>query len=212
MEVITVTGQVRKNRGKGSCRQLRRNGRIPGILYGGETTRPVSLDVKTFKNLLSSGLRENTIFQFNLEGEDRKECRVLMRELQIHPATRALLHVDLYEVSMDKEVVVNVPIVLTGNAIGVAQEEGLLHHQLKELSLACLPGLIPEHIEVDVSELHMGDAVHVKDLKLAEGIKVLTDHEETVVSIAAPAKEEAPPEEALIEGAPVGEAAASEEG
>lgn len=206
METIILTGKVRKDGGKGVCRQLRRDGRLPGVLYGGDLNIPVSIDLKTFKHLLSSGVGGNTIFQFDLEREDKKERWVLIRELQIHPASRDLLHVDLYEVSMGKEIVVHVPVVLAGEPVG-SQEGGMLHHHLKELSLECLPALIPGHVVVDVSGLHIGDAIHVKDLKLDKGIKVLTDTGEIVVSIIGLAKEEVPTAQAPLEQPP-----ASEEG
>lgn len=211
MEAIELKGQIRKDSGKGACRQLRRNGRLPGVLYGGEVKLPISIDIKTFTNLLSSGVGENTIFQFNLEGEDKRDRRVLIRELQTHPATRDLLHVDLYEVHMDKEVAVNVPIVLAGKAVGVVQDGGMLHQGLRDLSLECLPALIPEHIVVDVSGLHIGDAIHVKDLDLDKDIKVLTDPEETVVSITGLAKEEVPAVEAPVEETPAKGSATSKE-
>ena len=199
METIILTGRIREGRGKGACRQLRRNSSLPGVLYGGEKNLPISIDLRAFQNLLSSGLGENTIFQFNLEGEDKKERHVLMRELQVNPVTRALFHVDLYEVFMDKEIDVALPIVLVGEPVGVVQGEGMLHHALKELSLECLPASIPEYIEVDVSGLHIGDAIHVTDLKLDKSLKVLTDPEEVVVSITGLAREAVPTAEAPVE-------------
>jgi large subunit ribosomal protein L25 len=205
METIILSGQMREGRGKGACRQLRRKGMFPGVLYGGEKNVPISIDLEAFQSLLSSGVGENTVFQFNFEGEDKGEHQVLIRELQIHPVTRAFLHVDLYEVSMDKEIAVDVPIVLADKAVGVVQEGGILHHQLKGLSIECLPALIPEHIAVDVSGLHIGNVIHVRDLELDKDIKVLTDPDKTVVSIAAPLKEEAPTEEAPVEEPPSAE-------
>jgi large subunit ribosomal protein L25 len=199
MEAIELKGYIRKGKGKGSCRKLRKDGWLPGILYGGDRNVPISIELKRLQNIIAQGMGENIIFQLRLEDEDKEERNVIIRELQIHPVTRELLHIDLYELSMEKTLRVDVPIVFTGEPIGVTQKEGILHHQLKELSLECLPASIPEHIVVDITELDIGDVIHVKDLKLNEGLKVLTDPDKPVVSITGIAPEEISTEEPPVE-------------
>lgn len=190
MENPEIKAKSREGTGKEVARKLRREGFIPAILYGGDLqAQPIIVNAKSLQ-LAISRTRENALFLLNLEGESRQDRHVLLRELQVHPVRRTLLHADLYEVSMDKKIVVEIPIRVVGEAVSVSEKKGVLTLLLKELSVECLPGWIPEEIEVDVSGLDVGNVLHVKDLKVGEGIRVLNEPEEPVVTASIIAEEE----------------------
>lgn len=199
MENLELKAKSRERTGKEIARKLRREGFIPAILYGAEhQAQPIIMNAKTLQQaVIRAG--ENALFRLNLEGDSRQDRHVVLRELQVHPAKRTLLHADLYEVSMDKEIEVNVSLRVVGEAIGVNEKKGVLTLVLKELRIECLPGRIPEEIEVDVSGLDVGNVLHVKDLKVGEGIRLLNDPDEPVV-IASIIAEEAVKEAAEEEG------------
>jgi len=191
MKAIELKGRIREVKGKGPCRQLRSNGWLPGILYGNRDNIPICLELKQLRNVLAQGVGENTLLELNLEGDQKGSRHVIIRELQVHPVTREILHIDLFELSLERRIEVNVPIVLVGEPLEVTQGEGILHHQLKEITLECLPTEIPENISIDISGLKIGDVIHVRDLQLAKGLKVLTDPDMPIVSVSGVAKEEA---------------------
>jgi large subunit ribosomal protein L25 len=199
MEVLTVTGTKRDTVGKEGARKIRQRGLIPGVIYNSSTTSiPVTVDPKQIIKILRSSTGGNTIFQFSLEGERQTERRVIIRDLQYHPIKETLLHVDLYEISLDEEITVKVPIELVGEAKGVANG-GVLNHLLWELEIECLPTRIPPKIEVDVSALDIGDIITVADLPIPEQVKVLQDPEDPVVSVTfVTVKEEAEEEAAEV--------------
>lgn len=216
MEDIELQVRPREGTGKEVSRKLRRTGLIPAVLYGGEqeAAQPIILDAKALQ-LAITRAGESALFRIRVEGDSRQDRHVLLRELQIHPTRRTLVHADLYEVSMDKEIEVDIPIRVVGEALGVAEKGGVLNLLMKELSIECLPGRIPEEIEVDVSGLDVGTVLHVKDLQVGEGIRVLDDPDEPVVTVNIIAEEEA--RETLEEEGPtepqvVGRGSRAEEG
>lgn len=185
MEDLILTAKKRTKTGKGEARRLRKDGFVPAILYGGSEVVPVSFVLKDLQLILNTSGGENTIFQLNIEGAKKHNRKVIAREFQKNPIKDELLHVDLYEISMDREITVTVRINLTGKAFGVEQEGGMLNHLLKEIEIECLPTKIPDEIEVDVSELKIGDVLHLKDISIPDDVKVLDDLEEPVASVAA---------------------------
>jgi large subunit ribosomal protein L25 len=213
--------ELRDGRGKGVARKLRASGRIPGICYRRNAESvAVSLDPKELDRLIrnaSSGI--NTLIDLKMAGGGDFDGRqVLIKELQRDPISGDYLHADLYAVDLKQTIHVSVPIQITGTAIGVTQDGGILDHATRELDVECLPDAIPEEFAVDVSELEVGDSLHVRDIKVLEGVEILNDPDVSIVSVVAPAvvEEEAPAEEEEgVEGeaAPEGEAeAAPEEG
>src|SRR5688572_17794815 len=199
----TISARSREGRGKGAARQTRRDGRIPGVLYGhGEDSVPLSVDANELQRLVHTISIENTIVDLDLgSGEPYK---VLIRELQRHPFRDEFVHIDFFHVAMDEKIQVEVPIVLIGTPTGVKNKGGVLDHQLRELEVFCLPGSIPEKIELDVSHLDIGDSIHVSDIQLSD-VEILTDLDRSVVAVLAPtvieveeAAEEAPAEPEVI--------------
>ncbi len=204
MEEINLTVQARKETGRSKAKSLRLGGFIPGIVYGeGKKSQPIHVDRKTFLRLLKSQKGENVVINLSVASEDKKskEIPVIIKELQHNPVTDELIHIDFNQISLTKEIKVKVPIVAKGEPIGVKQDGGSLAHLLWDLEIECLPTQIPANIEVEVSNLKIGDAVHIKDLSLPKGIKVLHDPDLVVLSVAPPVKEVVA-EEAAVEGAP----------
>ncbi len=191
MKTVEMNVAVRHKTGKEVARKLRNQGLIPAIIYG-PGTEPVPLAVKAneLKKILYRYRGEQVLFNLTLEDNGSTTQKLaLVKELQYHPITDEIIHVDFYEVSMEREVEVEVPIVIVGKAKGV-EAGGHLQQLLHTMTVACLPGAIPDKIEVDVSELEMGDVLHVRDLSPPEGVRYLDNPDEPVVTILAPEAEE----------------------
>ncbi len=192
MEELKLEVQVRKEVGSRKINKVRRNNFIPAVVYGGrEKSTPVQVDRKIFEKIERSHRSESVIFHLNvMEGEKKiKDYSAMIKEIQHHPVTDVTLHIDFGRISLTKEIEVKVPIVAKGEAVGVKQDGGSLDHVLWELDVICLPTKIPKSIEVDVSHLKINDSIHVKDLKLPEGVKTKHDLESIVFSVAPPMKE-----------------------
>lgn len=201
MQRITINAEKREESGKGPARAMRRSGQTPGVIYREGRSTPIKLDKKELMGFLKSTAGQQVIV--NLKLNDGSEKLALMKQFQSDPVKGDVLHVDFFEVSLTEKVSVTVPIVTVGEPIGVKRDGGILQHNLREIGIECLPDRIIGHVEVDVSGLSVGHSVHVRDLNLGEGIKVLTDPHEVITSVTAVVVEEAAPAEA--------EAAAEEE-
>lgn len=200
MDFAKVSLELRNTNGKGAARRVRASGKIPGVLYGRHAAPvSVSFDGRLLLKSLDKEKRRNTVFALTLENAGTSEnVTAMIRDAQIDPISQRLVHVDFLRVDLDQEVHVTVPLVLTGKALGVING-GQLHQSMHVLSVAAKPGAIPAKIEVDVTSLEIGTAVHVSDLKLAEGIRALIDAREAVASVVAPKAEKV--EAAAVEGA-----------
>jgi len=185
---LEIKAEKRENFGKNASRVVRREGRVPAILYGpGLDSVALILDKKDMFSILKSEAGENTLFvvSFNSEKKD-----VMIKELQINPVSDELIHVDLIQITMDKAVRIAVPIALVGEAVGVKMEGGFVDFSSREIEIECLPKDIPENIEVDISELHLHQSVKIGDISPPERTKITSDLELVVVLIQAPTKEE----------------------
>lgn len=203
---IVVEVDSRSSRGTNASRRLRRAGLVPGIVYG--LDRPsfsVTVHARRIEEILKLESGRNTIFTLALSGEGGKKRSVMIRDLQRDPVTENVVHVDFVRVDLTKRVVVMVPIRLIGIAEGVKNEGGTLEVIARSVEVECLPGNIPEHFDVDVTALHVGQHVSISDLPAAEGVEILSDADTVVATIAAPRVEAAP----VAEGAE-GEAEAKE--
>ncbi|KJR43036.1 Ribosomal protein L25 [Candidatus Magnetoovum chiemensis] len=186
MERITLNAMVRNVKGKGSSRKLRRQQIIPCVVYKGGQSTPIQIPKKEFLQFMNSQADEQKLI--NLKFDDGTVKVAILKAYQLEPVRGRLLHGDFYEISMDKLVKVTISIHLTGESIGVKRDGGILQSGLREIEIECLPDNIPSHIDIDVSELTVGHSLHIRDLKIPEGIKVLTDPEELVATIASTAK------------------------
>lgn len=206
---------IRENKGKGVARKLRAVGRIPGVCYG-KKDAPISIDLdpKQLRGLLErSDAGMNTLFDLKVEGGGALDGKkVLVRELQKDPVRGGYLHADLYTVDMRQAIEVSVPLHISGKAAGIEQG-GILDQALREIDIECRPDAIPNEILVDVSELELGQSLHVRDIELPAGVKLLSDPELSVVSVVTPQKEEeVEVEEVEGEEGEVVEGEAAEEG
>jgi large subunit ribosomal protein L25 len=191
-DTIVVEVEQRSETGKNVAGRLRRAGKIPGIVYG--LDRPafaVVVSPRRLSEVLRLETGKNTILNLSLVGQDRTRA-VMIREIQRDPVTEQPIHVDFVRVDLQKAVTVSVPVRLLGTPVGVKAEGGLLEFVTREIEVECLPGEIPEHVDVEVSELHVNQNVHVSDVKVGERIKVLTPMDSIVALVALPKEEAAP--------------------
>ena len=206
----TLQAKPREGAGKGPARRLRAQGLIPAVVYGrhSKTTQQIAVDPLEIKQAVSAPARLNTLIQLKLDGQG--ERLVLLKDFQLDPISRQMLHADFLEVQEGERVKVNVPIVLVGKAVGVLAG-GILSQARRQIEVLALPTAIPDKIEVDVSHLKMAQALHINDVKLPEGLAVRTTVNFTVAVVSVPEKEEVvapPPTEeaaAAVEGAPPAE-------
>jgi large subunit ribosomal protein L25 len=190
---VKIKGEKREIFGKNASRRLRRDGRVPANLYGAHAENvSLTLDKKDIFQILRSESGENTIFKVSYDSQTQD---VMIKEVQKDPANDELLHVDLILIAMDKEIRVTVPFVLIGEAIGVKAEGGFVDFVTREIEVECLPMAIPEHVEVDISDLHLHQSVKVEEVSPPEGAKWISDPEIVIAMIHAQAKEEVVEEE-----------------
>jgi large subunit ribosomal protein L25 len=186
----TLQAEKRDGRGKNEARRLRASGRIPAVVYGAgkNTATEIAVDPKVLLRILHSESGVNTLI--GLEGADLAGGKVLVKEYQLDPITHRLLHADFYAVAMDKAITVTVPVVLKGEARGVKQQGGLVDFVNRELEIECLPGDIPEHIVVDISELMLHQGVRVRDLAATDKWKPVTEGDAMIVHVVSLKAEE----------------------
>ncbi len=187
---FTLDAESRSDLGKGASRRLRRTGRVPAIVYGaGDNPESISLDHNKVMHDLGNEAFYSHILTLNVSGTPQK---VILRDIQRHPAKPIILHIDFLRVSDDQEIHIHVPLHFIGEDVchGVKMEGGQISHNMIEVEVTCLPKDIPEFIEVDVTELHLGDSIHLSEMKLPQGI-VLTalshgeGHDQQVVNVHA---------------------------
>ncbi len=200
-----LTAETRTGTGKGVARKLRAAGRIPAVLYGkGVDSKSLSVDPTALDTLLhSTGAGLNTLIDLEVDGGSQK---VLLRSLQREPVGGRFLHADFYQVDLTQRVTVSVPLQFVGTARGVALDEGILDHPVRDVDVECLPSAIPERIEVDVSDLELGSSIHVSEIVLPPDTEMKTDGALTVASVVVPKEIEEPEvavEEELEGEAPV---------
>jgi large subunit ribosomal protein L25 len=197
MERLSINAEKREVQGKGSARSLRREDMIPAVLYREGRAQSIKLARKELSKLINTISGEQVIVDLHFAGGEKKLA--LLKDYQVDPVSRELLHTDFFEVSLTEVIRVSVHVVTVGEPIGVKRDAGILQYALREVEIQCLPDKIPGKIEYDISKLELGQSVHVSDLKFEEGIKVLTDPGDVLVTVLAPAAEAAP----VAEGAAV---------
>ena len=177
----------RSTSGKNEARRLRVAGQIPAVVYGAQKAGdqpgplPVAVDPKPFMRILHSSSGLNTLITLKVQGGE--EARVLVREVQLDPVTHHLLHADFYRVNMDRKITVTVPVVVRGEARGVKADGGVLDFVHREIEVECLPGAIPNAIEIDITDLGIGDAIHVRDVAASASWTPLTDKDLMLVHV-----------------------------
>jgi large subunit ribosomal protein L25 len=200
MATASLTATPRAEVGKGAARKLRANQRIPGVVYGHHRdATPLTIDARELEKLLGSISPGTTVVELHLGG---RMSKTLIREIQRHPFKRQVLHVDFQELVAGEKITVKVPIVFIGTAAGV-KDGGTVEEVTREVEVEVDPANIPSHFEIDISALGINDSVHVSDIKVPEGVKILDDVDATVAVVAPPrVVEEAPaPVEGAVEAA-----------
>jgi large subunit ribosomal protein L25 len=181
---------VREKSGKGAARQLRRNGKVPGVLYGQGECLLLTIDPEPLVKILKSQAGSTALISLTITGAKSKPKRTaLLRDFQVDPVDGHVLHADLFEISMEKPIRVKVPVHVIGSTPAGVKEGGILHHNMRELHVECLPAALPDYIEVDASPLAIGQGIHLKEIVKKEGLRYLDDPEQMVVSVAVPMSE-----------------------
>jgi large subunit ribosomal protein L25 len=194
---IVIKGEIRDQFGKNASRRIRREGNLPAILYGPATENfPLILNKKDVFQILKSESGENTLFKIDLGSQKRD---VMIKAFQQDVVSDEVLHIDLIQIAMDKIIRVMVSMNVQGEAIGVKSEGGFVDVMTRELEIECLPHDIPEHIDIDISDLHINQSLKVEDLPEIKGVKLLADPNQVLVVIAS-SKVEEEAEEEEVEG------------
>ena len=195
----TLAARIRSQKGKEKARKIRKNNLIPAIFYGpDQNPLMLTVDNTELQNMMKNTAGDNVIVSLQIESEKGRETRmVMLKELQTDPIKDTYLHADFYEVSMDKELTIDVPVHLINTPKGVTAG-GILQHVRREIAISCLPAKLVEFIDIDVSELDIGESLHIADIPLPEGIKTVEEEGLTVAVVVPPTvsveKEEEEPE------------------
>lgn len=199
-EVVAATpreGKFNKN----AARRVRVKGRIPAVVYGAaEPSIAIEVDPKQILKILHSDAGHNSIFDLEINGSTAK-TKAMIVDWQYEPIKGSLLHIDLKRIALDKPIRVEVPIQMVGTSVGVKSQGGILDQVLREIEIECLPGDIPSHIDVDVTNLAFGDVLRVADLPHSDKLKFLKDEDATVAHVTAVKEEAAPAADAVAAAA-----------
>jgi large subunit ribosomal protein L25 len=193
MEEIKLAVQIREKTGTQENKRARRNNLIPAVVYGGQKNpTPVTVDRRSYEQIMRVHHGETVLFHLDVMQGDKKlrDYSVIIKEEQHDPVVDNVLHIDFYRISLTEKIEVKVSIETRGEPVGVKKEGGSLEHHLWELDVICLPINIPAHLTVDVTNLAIGDAIHVKDIALPAGVVTEHDPESIVVTVVPPMKEE----------------------
>ncbi|MDP2157211.1 MAG: 50S ribosomal protein L25, partial [Nitrospirota bacterium] len=184
MEKMSIQAEIREGQGKGAARSLRRSGKVPATLYRGGSAQSIQLSRRELAKLINSVGGEQVMV--DLQFADGVKKLALLKDFQVDPVRSELLHTDFFEGSLTESIKITVHVATHGEPVGVKRDGGILQHPLREILIECLPDQIPGKIDIDISKLEIGQAIHVSDLTLAEGIKILTDLHEVIVNIVEP--------------------------
>lgn len=210
MDIVKLNAQTRHNTGKGPARALRRTGRIPAVLYGSDIdTQKLSVSIQELERMFNDPKFSRGLINLAVQDGGSKQRTVMIKEFQRDPVKEHYLHIDFHEIKMDEKLSTMVPVTTSGTSKGV-DEGGILQIIRRELEVYCLPANIPEQIEIDITNLDVGDSVHVSEIQLEEGIEIPYEVDFTILTVVSP-KMEAPEEETAEEEAEEGEEGAEGE-
>ncbi len=177
----TVNGSLRKDTGKRSTKQVRQEGNLPAVLYGQKDVLPLAVNPKELMKLIKQK-GHNVVIDLAIAGDSSPSRKVMLKDWQRHPLRELWVHADFYELDMSEMIRIQVPVILEGVSPG-EKKGGVLNHAIRNIDLSCLPGDIPENIKVSISELEIGQAIHISDLNLPEKLKVFASSSATVVLV-----------------------------
>lgn len=186
MDIETIKASTRSETGKGPARRKRAVGTIPAVLYGeNKEVVSISVNAKELDSLVYSSLGEHAVLQIEVEGRPEMGGPIMIKELQFHPIREQIVHADFLRIRLDEVIQTRIPINIIGRCVGII-EGGVPDQQLRELEIECLPLYVPEFFDVDITDLHIGDLLHVSNLTAPENVVITTDPERTVIAIHAP--------------------------
>jgi len=198
---IKLNANIREDFSGSRLNALRREGKIPAVLYGPDIKNTsIYVDEKEFKSAISTEHGENALIKINVEGS-RKSATTIIKEIQVHPVTMKIMHVDFGQIKLTEKVEVEVPVEVEGEAPGVKNEGGVLEHIIRKVRVRCLPTSIPDNFILDVSELAVGDHLTIADIPAVEGVEILADPEALVINLVPPTEFKEPEETELEEEA-----------
>ena len=190
MKQVTLSAETRTEIGKQKNKHLRETGFVPAVVYRhGKNTVPLKVARQELHRVLHTERGENVVISLTVSGEPKakqKERLVMIKEIQHEPLHGSIIHVDFHEISLSEKLKVNIPIEAKGESIGAKQDGGVLEHTLREVEAECLPTEIPDRLVIDVTALNVGDSLHVRDLVVPEGVRILSDLELTIFTVKPP--------------------------
>ncbi|MCJ7687467.1 MAG: 50S ribosomal protein L25 [Desulfobacteraceae bacterium] len=188
MRQLPLAAHVRETTGKGAARKLRKNNQLPAIFYGpGTESIMLTVDYPELTGITKQGKGENIILDLQIKSDHGEETRkAMLKDLMVDPVNGAYLHADFYEISMDKKITVDIRVTLVNTPIGVKEGGGFLQHIRRNITVSCLPDSLIDSLDIDVSEMNVGDTVHIRDIEFPEGITCSEDGHLTVVVVSAP--------------------------
>src|SRR6267378_1590991 len=186
MKSVSLTAYPRTVAKRTGVKRLRATGRVPAVIYGGHTqAQNLELTLKDIEDLIHHSVSETVLVDLDVQGDSRAKRLALVQEVQHHPLSGQVLHVDFHEVAENEKVTVMVPVNTIGEALGVKTSGGVLEHVLFKIKVRALPKDLPEAIVTDVSHLNIGDAIHLGDIKAPEGVEIIGDKHISVIACAA---------------------------
>ena len=193
MDNLSLTVEPRSKVGKSAARRLRREGKVPGVVYGIKDPTPVTINPSDLEKIFTTGAGTNVILQLDVVGEKKSDRPVLVKDLQRDAMSDQIMHADFLEIHMDRKIQVSIPFNFEGESAGV-KLGGVFSVLLRELDVECLPNAIPEGIPVDVTALEVGDVIHVRDIVIPADVDLASPPDDPVVTVIMPVEEEVPEE------------------
>lgn len=195
MEILDLTATMRTSVGNSPSRALRRKGNIPAVLYGpGSESVSLSISSLDLERALKKASVSQIVFNMSVQNAQTGSRTAMIKDLQIHPMSRKFLHVDFYEISKDRKITVDVPVVVKGKSKGI-EEGGMLQIIRRDIEVLCLPFDVPKSIQIDITDLEIGDSIHVKDLKIDGNVEIPAETNYTILTILSTKSEEKEPGE-----------------
>ena len=189
MKQVTLSAIKREKTGKEISKKLRKQGLIPAIVYGPRfQPLPIAVKFNELESILIKHKGETLLFNLELSDGEPSKIQAILKDYQTHPITDKIIHIDFLAIHEEETITLDIPLEFLGKPVGISKG-GILEILLHELTIECLPSNIPDKIYVDINNLDVGDVLHVKDIKVPEGVKVINDPEETVLTIVAEAGE-----------------------
>lgn len=192
MAMQELTIMRREGTGKEVAKRLRRAGTVPAVLYGGAQAETIAVNPRDVLRVMHGSQGSTQLLSLRFEGDGGQSRMAIIRALQYDPVTESLLHVDLQEVSADRAITIRVAVHPVGEAVGVKEQKGILNLVVHELDVSCLPSRIPERLDVDVTSLRIGDVFTVASVPVPEGVRILNDPGQAIVTVSPPMAEETP--------------------